>query len=551
LKEERVKRLAVWASILIVFGASSIALATPDLVVTDLSLSPGRPQVGERVTITATVKNAGTSDADHSFTVLLSIDGEGIETASVPFGIDRGRSKIVTFDWSAEVGTHTLVVEADRPFDRIDESDEANNALMASLVVPIAMSSSHLADLKVAVARFEDRSGSGFINVGEGVADALVERLVNSGIRVLERSELEAVMQERGLNPALVGDLSAAGQVLGADLLIVGSVTDVSVQQATFSLGLFSISSASVDVSMLARLVNVYSSEVMKAVSVEGQEEGATGFSVDIGKIVALSQPAPVGVCGGGLATDKSSYYLSETVHVGYRHAGASDWYQVHMYTGSGTWLKSLNWQFLNAGDCGEWFWDQRDGFGLQMSPGTYTAKLYEFGSSSYVAAVGFQIGPGGGMIHPLFDEITVGSTQFDETIVGKATDTALNQLVTELIRGMEEVAPAVAEMRGEVSTGAHAPTTPREGQVAAVLSDGRIAVTIGTSTGLSRGDFLEVLQTGNLVLDPNTGAVLAYDVLGIKGELVLVEVRDRVSYGVKTTEFDLLIGDIVRLIGY
>ena len=543
------KRLAVWVSILIVFFVTSVALAKSDLVITDLSLTPEQPRTGERVTITATVKNAGTSDADHSFTVLLSIDGKEVGTTSVPFGIDRGRSKRVAFDWFVEAGTHTIVVEADRPFDRIDESDETNNTLMASLVVPIAASTSHLADLKIAVARFEDRSGSGFINIGEGVADTLVERLVNSGIRVLERSELEAVMQERRLNPALMGDLSTAGQILGADLLIVGSVTDVNVQQATFSLGLFSISSASVDVAMSARLVNVYSSEVMKAVAAEGQEEGATGFSVDIGKIIALSQPALVGVCGGGLATDKSSYYLGETVHVGYRHVGASDWYQVHMDTGSGTWLKSLNWQFLNAGDCGEWFWDQRDGFGLQMSPGTYTAKLYEFGSSSYVAAVDFQIEPGGGVVSPLFDEITVGSTQFDETIVGKATDSALNRLVVELIRGMEEVAPAVTEMRGEASTGAYVPTTPREGFVAAVLSDGRIAITIGASAGLSRGDFLEVLHTGSLVLDPNTGAVLAYDTLGIKGEMVLVEVRDRVAYGVKTTEFDLLIGDIVRLI--
>ena len=543
------KRLTVWASLVFVFFATTAALATPDLIVADLSLSPGQPQAGERVTITATIKNAGTSDADRSFTVLLSIDGEEIETTSVPLGIDRGRSKSITFEWSAEVGTHTIVAEVDRPFDRIDESDETNNALVASLVVPIGTSSSHLAELKVAVARFEDRSGSGFINVGEGVADALIERLVNSGIRVLERSELEAVMQERGLNPALVGDLSTAGQILGADLLIVGSVTDVNVQQATFSLGLFSISSASVEVSMSARLVNVYSSEIMRAFSVEGQEEGATGFSVDIGKIIALSQPAPVGVCGGGLVTDKFSYSLGETVHVGYRHAGASDWYQVHMYTGGGTWLRTLNWQFLNAGDCGEWFWDQQDGFGIQMSPGTYTAKLYEFGSSSYVAATGFQIGPGGGFIGPLFDEITVGSTQFDETIVGKATDTALNRLVTELIRGMQEVAPSVVATRGEASASAYTLAPIREGQVAAVLSDGRVAITIGTSAGLSRGDFLEVLHTENLVLDPTTGAVLAYDILGVKGELVLVEVRERVSYGVKTTEFDLLIGDIVRLI--
>lgn len=543
------KRSVLWISTLILWlSVTGAVLAKPDLVVTNLSLEPERPIIGESVTITATVGNVGTNEADVPFSVRFTIDGVEHAVISIPFGLERGRFKTVSAGWIAEVGTHTVVAEADQPFNRVDESNEANNSLGATLVVSITASSEFdLARLKVAVARFDDRSGSGFINVGEGVADELIERLVNSGVRVLERSELEAVMQERSLNPAITGDLATAGQVLGADLVIVGSVTKVDVKQATFSLGFFSISSATVDVAMSARLVNVYTTEIMRAVSSEGREEGATGFSVDIGKILALSQPVSTGVCSGGLLTDRPSYFFGEMVHIGYRHSGGLDWYRIDMYTGGGIWLKSLNWQYLSNGDCGEWFWDQRDGFGVQLSPGTYTAKLYEFSTGSYVAAVNFQIKPGASSMAPMIDEITVGSDQFDETIVGKATNSALNQLVGRLIQGMGEVAPAVTATRG---VGAFAAVAPKSsvGQVAEIFSDGRVAVTLGASAGLSRGDFLEVLEVTNLVIDPNTGEILAYDVLGVKGEIVLVEVRDRVSYGVKTSDFNVLIGDIVRL---
>jgi len=55
------------------------------------------------------------------------------------------------------------------------------------------------------------------------------------------------------------------------------------------------------------------------------------------------------------------------------------------------------------------------------------------------------------------------------------------------------------------------------------------------------------VLDTTNLIIDPATGKVLAYDILDVKGEIVITEVRDLVSYGVKTSEFVALVGDIVR----
>ena len=532
-----VKRFVPLVSLLIVLFIMVTALAKPDLVVTDIALTPQDPIVGDRVTVTVTVENVGASDADGRFSVRFLIDGFPVDTPSIPFGLDAGRSKIVSFDWTAEVGMHTISVEADQPFNRIDEANEANNSRVITLTVPINPDTMpHVTSLKVAVARFDDRSGSGFVNVGGGVADELIERLVRSGVRVLERSELEAVMQERGLNPAITEDLTTAGHILGADLLIVGSVTKVNVQQVSMSLGFFSVSSASVEVAMSARLVNSYTSEIMSAVSVAGSAEGTTGFSVDIGKIASLGQPASTDICTGDLHTDKSYYSTGETVHIGYKNPWGSGWYGIEIHTGDGGFLKWLGWQFIDAGGCGKWF--------MQMGPGTYTAKLWD--GTSYIANTTFQIKPGGIFGIPLIDEITVGSGQFNETIVGQATNSALDQLVSHLIGGMEAIAPTVITMR-EALPATTPSWSPRTGQIAAILPDGRVAINIGASDGVSKGDFFQVLSTTNLIIDPNTGEILAYDALGTKGDIVITEVRDQVSYGVRTTDFDPLIGDIVR----
>jgi len=144
-------------------------------------------------------------------------------------------------------------------------------------------------------------------------------------------------------------------------------------------------------------------------------------------------------------------------------------------------------------------------------------------------------------------NEITVGSGQFDETIVGKATNNALDRLVSQLIAGMENAAPAVLAARGSSAARTSAAVAAHEGQVAAILSDGRIAVNIGADAGVHKGDFFQVLETVSLVVDPVTGEILSYDVIGVKGEIVITDVRDRVSYAVPTSVFEPLIGDIVR----
>ena len=542
------KRLLPFLFLLPIFFVVFAASSKPDLVVTDMSLEPRKPVVGQQVTITATLRNIGASDANGRFHVRFLADGTQIDSPSVPFGLDAGDAELVSVNWTAELGAHTIEVEADEPFDRIDESNEVNNSLSATLIVPAGPTfAAQLADLKVVVARFEDRSGSGFINVGEGVADELVMRLVNSGVSVLERTELETIMQERGLNPIYAADLADAGHLLGADLIIAGSVTKVHVEEASFSLGFFGISSASVAVGVSARIVSVGTSEILTAVTGEGTEEGATGFSVDIGRILSLAQPPPSGICTGGLMTDKPTYFLGENVRVGYRNPGPGGWYTVHIFTSGGGWMKALGSQYIPTNACGQWLWDQRNAMFMQVGTGLFTAKLLENSSASYIDSLSFGIGPGGGLILPLVDEITVGNDQFDETIVGQATNDAINEIANRLIEGLQQVAPTVHADRAATAEAALPPRTV-DAQIARILDDGRIAINAGASGGVSKGDFFQVLETSDLIVDPSTGDVLAYNVQDTKGEIVITEVQNQVSYGVKTSDFPALVGDIVHL---
>jgi len=541
-----VKRFIPLIALLIGLFVTGVAHAKSDLVVIDIGLQPESPVAGETVTIAATIRNVGAHGANRAFYVRFTVDSMQVETPTVPSGLGADHSKTVSATWRAEAGAHTITVEVDQPFDNIDESNEGNNSLAAALAIPMSSTlATRFSTLKVAVARFDDRSTSGFVNVGEGIADALVERLVERGVRVLERSELEAVMQERSLNPFLTQDLAAAGQNLGADLLVVGSVNKVNVQQSSLNLGLFSISSASVEMGVSARLVNVYTTEIEKVVSAEGEEEGTTGFSIGIGKILSLSPLDANDVCLGGLRTTMSHYFIGETIHIGYRNPGAAAWYTVEINTIGGQFIKWLDWQYVIPGDCGKWLWDQRDMWNAQMSPGMYVAKLWD--GAAYIATVNFQIKLGRGLTLPPLEEITVGTSQFADTIVGKATDSVLNQLVSELLRGMEEVAPRIT-----ITEAALSPEEPislsMEGQIARILPDGRVVINLGTSSGVSKGDFFQTLDTRDLIIDPTTGVILAYDFLNVKGEIVIVEVRDRIAYGVTTTDFVPLVGDVVRL---
>ncbi|MFC2105112.1 CsgG/HfaB family protein [Candidatus Bipolaricaulota bacterium] len=524
---------------------SVAAVALPDLVVTEIDVEPSVPQPGELVLIEATISNHGTSTAETPFFVHFFLDGQEIAIRSISGNIEPDRVKRVSTEWLAIVGSHTLTVEADPSIGRIDESDEANNVTSRPLNVPLGLETeAAIRSLKIVVASFEDVTGSGFLHVGEGVADKLVERLAGTGVRVLERSEFESIMQERSLNPSLTSDAALAGRLLGADVVITGSVTELDVRDTTLQLGFLSVSEAEVNVHLSASLVNVHSSEIMNLIPAEGHNEGTTGFSLDLGGFLSFLETESPDICGGGLQTTRSWYNVAESIPIAYHNPGAAEWLSIEITTGIGSFVKWLGWKYVDADDCGVWYWDQLSIGGFQMSSGIYSARIWD--GTAYVAEVTFQIRPGLSLTIPPFAEITVGTDSFEETVVGSALNFAVDDLLAGLFVALEDASPILAEER-ESSQSAHPMAYAREGQIAAVLPDGRIAINIGSSSGVSLGDSFEVLDVLNVIIDPQTLDILDYDTLGVNGTIVITEVRERVSFAVLTSDFEPVVGNIVR----
>ena len=140
---------------------------------------------------------------------------------------------------------------------------------------------------RIAVINFEDRAGYGH-DIGKGVADMLVTSLVESDrFLVVERSELEAILQEQGLGQTgLVTPQSAAqvGKLLGIELMVTGSVTEFGTKKNNVGGGLGSLGGLNVGVSTQTaraavdiRLINVNTGEIIIAKSAEG-EDSSTGL---------------------------------------------------------------------------------------------------------------------------------------------------------------------------------------------------------------------------------------------------------------------------------
>src|SRR3970040_899235 len=92
---------------------------------------------------------------------------------------------------------------------------------------------------RVAIATFHDKTGSGYHSLGEGVADMLATALVKTGkFNVLERQEIEKVIQEQQFGQSFMVTPESApkvGQILGAELFVVGSVTEFGTKERSIS----------------------------------------------------------------------------------------------------------------------------------------------------------------------------------------------------------------------------------------------------------------------------------------------------------------------------
>lgn len=527
------------------------ALGMPDLVVADIRIEPELVQAGDIVRFEAVIENIGETAAPPSepFFVRILIDGREIDIQSIHGGIAPGRTKSVTTEWIAMVGTHVVSVEADEQLSRVDESDEQNNVDARPFTVFLDQASAEaLGTMRIAVSTFVDQSGSGFLNLGEGIADELTERLRGTGLRVVDRMELDDVLRVHELNPSIDQDLAFAAHLLGADLLIAGAVPILDVIETSLQLGFISIDGAEVHTTLAARVLEASTGAILSSTVETGQAEGATGFTFDLGGLLSALEAEDPALCGGGLRSAKTWYNVGEPATFAYRNPGADDWFSVEITTNLGTFVKWIGWQYVATNDCGVWYWDQLNSSGFQMAPGLYTAKLWD--GTAYVDTVDFQVRPGISISTPPLSEITMGSPAFEDSVVGEAVRQGIDGLTASLLNAMAEIAPGLSEPMGFAAMEAEMPPII-EGQVASILPDGRIALNVGASVGVAAGDVFEVLEVSNVVVDPNTSAILSYDPIHVRGEVVVTEVRDLVSFAVPTTGFTPSVGDVVRLLGH
>ena len=140
---------------------------------------------------------------------------------------------------------------------------------------------------RVAISRFEDRSGSGYNHLGSGVADMLATALVKSGkFAVIERQELDKIVEEQKLGESgLVTPQTApkVGQLLGAELFVVGAITECGTKESNIGGGvsLFGggLKTKTARVVVDIRLINTSTGEIIASESEEGSES-TTGVAV-------------------------------------------------------------------------------------------------------------------------------------------------------------------------------------------------------------------------------------------------------------------------------
>ncbi len=157
--------------------------------------------------------------------------------------------------------------------------------LVAALIVNLTAS----AQLKkrIAISRFEDRSGTGWHGLGSGVADMLATALVKTGkFAVIERQELDRIVAEQKLGESgLVTPQTApkVGQLLGAELFVVGAVTECGTKESNIGGGVSvfggGLKTKKARTVVDIRLINTSTGEIIASESEEGTES-TTGVAV-------------------------------------------------------------------------------------------------------------------------------------------------------------------------------------------------------------------------------------------------------------------------------
>jgi curli biogenesis system outer membrane secretion channel CsgG len=141
-----------------------------------------------------------------------------------------------------------------------------------------------LAQPRVAVMNFENNSTWSYWGdrLGEAAADELVTQLLKSGsYRMIERSQLAAVLAEQDLGASGAVDASTAaniGRLLGAQLILTGSITQFSIETVSGGFRGLGGSRSKAQTILDVRLVDTTTGEILVAENGQGEKTWGGGF---------------------------------------------------------------------------------------------------------------------------------------------------------------------------------------------------------------------------------------------------------------------------------
>jgi curli biogenesis system outer membrane secretion channel CsgG len=171
-------------------------------------------------------------------------------------------------------------------------------------------------------------------DIGKGIADLLVDKLVNDGqFSVIERKALDKILAEQNFSNSDRADPSSAaklGKILGVDAIIIGSITQfgrddkkTGVGGGAFGgfgrkvgVGGFEKRESKAEVAVTARLINTETAEILASCTGKGQSmRGGT----------SLLGAGAGGGSGGGAGLDMSSSNFGATILGEAVHAAVDD----------------------------------------------------------------------------------------------------------------------------------------------------------------------------------------------------------------------------------
>ncbi len=148
-------------------------------------------------------------------------------------------------------------------------------------VVPVRVAAQQV---RVAIMNFENNSTWSYWgnNLGRAAADEFVTQLFKTGsFSIIERARLDSLLAEQDLGASGAVDAATAariGQLLGAQLILTGSITQFSIERTSGGFRSFGLSVSRAESVLDVRLVNTTTGEIMLAENGEGRKTFAGGF---------------------------------------------------------------------------------------------------------------------------------------------------------------------------------------------------------------------------------------------------------------------------------